>query len=177
MVFWWFGGKGSVTRLISQLMMEVFVEQPRLHRVCLLIIIAYTSLRCNTTLQWYCMWPKPSTRSQLFVCFSISYFLLKTFCPFVFRPPVPLSFRSFGLVYSPSSLYQSCRPENSTEFLCYFPTWSKTPRKASKCYRNIEKSSRNCTEFLHICQKHPENLLIFLKLDGVGPVDNRPFTD
>ena len=33
-VFWRFGTKGSLTQLINQWIMRVFVEQPRLHRVC-----------------------------------------------------------------------------------------------------------------------------------------------
>ena len=48
--------------------------------------------------------------------------------------------------------------ENSTEFLCYFQNWSKTPQKASECYQNVEKAPKNSTEFLHICQKHPKKL-------------------
>ena len=49
--------------------------------------------------------------------------------------------------------------ENSTEFWWYFQNWSKTPQKASECFRNVEKAPKNSTEFLHICQKHPKKLL------------------
>jgi hypothetical protein len=45
--------------------------------------------------------------------------------------------------------------ENSTEF---FLNWSKTPQKASKYSKNVEKAPKNSTEFLHICQKHPKKL-------------------
>ena len=35
----------------------------------------------------------------------------------------------------------------------FFQNWSKTPQKASECYKNVEKAPENSTAFLHIYLK------------------------
>ena len=47
--------------------------------------------------------------------------------------------------------------ENSTEFLCYFQNWSKTPQKASKCYRNVEKAPEIAQNFYIFVKSTPKS--------------------
>ena len=47
--------------------------------------------------------------------------------------------------------------ENSTEFLCHFQNWSKTPQKASKCYRNVEKAPEIAQNFYIFVKSTPKS--------------------
>ena len=72
----------------------------------------HASIRCNTTLQWYCNWPKRSNHSLLFVLLSFDLF---TYCPFVI-----LSFCPFALLP-----------------FCLFVILSFSPTPSSKCLKYL----------------------------------------